>query len=519
VHGRTLLLVASLVLLLAGPASAGTVIREVDGFGDIDWSEHDTCTELVVSCVDDVPDDTPVTLQAVDALAGWSFAAWTGACTTTERLCEFTAGPGETRVVAHFADIGQPEVLSFELTEATGPYFTWTGSVSVDAVDHETGLETLRLVVNGAEVARDDRGAAPGQVLHWDVPLASLETPADGAVTLAVRADDRWALSDTAETSLTVDRTPPSVAFPRTFMGTVLMEPGALDVPITISDAHKGAVTCRFDRTPISCPTTSTGRTVHLDVAVGAHTLTVTAADLAGNRTTKELKVVGDDGPPTATFAGGPGDGSRLIATGPPGEEDVRVSWPIDAPDVSGVELACRMYLQEARLLPAWSPCTGVPSRPHGHSATVTAGHWVLEIRPTDGMHKEGAPKSVRFTVDPAPGRKFLRPTVRARFDRSRYRATIRVAKLPKNAKVMLRCLGDGCRRAMTRLPVVKGRTDVRRALKKGSSLNAIGELQLRMTAPGLVGRYIRWRAPWGATDRVDTCLVPRATHARPCWD
>jgi hypothetical protein len=177
------------------------------------------------------------------------------------------------------------------------------------------------------------------------------------------------------------------------------------------------------------------------------------------------------------------------------------------------------MYLKEARLLPAWTPCTGAPGVAHGHSATMTAGHWVLEIRPTDGMRKEGAPKSVRFTVDPAPGRKFLRPQVSARFNRTRWTGTIQVTKLPKKAKVVLRCVGDGCKRPVTKLKVVKGRTDVRPALKKGNSLNAIGELQLRMTSPGLVGRYIRWRPPYGAADRVDTCLVPRATRARPCWD
>ena len=101
-------------------------------------------------------------------------------------------------------------------------------------------------------------------------------------------------------------------------------------------------------------------------------------------------------------------------------------------------------------------------------------------------------------------------------------RRTARVTELkvrgPPDARVVVRCLGDGCpmRRAEARIPRSKS-LRVRRAQR----IYRVGtRLQIRVTGKDRIGKYtqIRFRSN-RIPARTDACLQPGDTRPSPCPD
>ena len=89
--------------------------------------------------------------------------------------------------------------------------------------------------------------------------------------------------------------------------------------------------------------------------------------------------------------------------------------------------------------------------------------------------------------------------------------------KGPRNARVVVRCVGDECpmRRAAATIPRAK-----RIRIRKAERVYRVGlDLVLRVTGRDRVGRYVKFRFRAGRipTIRRDACLQPGSTKPSPC--
>ena len=96
----------------------------------------------------------------------------------------------------------------------------------------------------------------------------------------------------------------------------------------------------------------------------------------------------------------------------------------------------------------------------------------------------------------------------------------LRLRQLPTGAAVQLRCSGPRCpfKRKSAGRPR-RGKLDALPAFGRKRTLRAGATLEVRITAPGMIGKVVRYKARDGKPPKVSTlCLRPGArTPQRSC--
>ena len=171
-----------------------------------------------------------------------------------------------------------------------------TITVTATANDTDSGVAKVDLYDGGTLIESKATGVGGKYTFSLDTTKLS-----DGAHTLRAIAFDNAGLSAETSASLTVDNTAPVVNWISPADGTVTRGEVTLN-----ATTNEGTVTYTVDGTPL----TGNKATFSSD---GTHTITATAQDAAGNRTTSTIRVTSDATAPTAQITG-PTAGSTLTS-------------------------------------------------------------------------------------------------------------------------------------------------------------------------------------------------------------
>ncbi|MFN4251500.1 beta strand repeat-containing protein [Deinococcus sp.] len=169
-----------------------------------------------------------------------------------------------------------------------------TITVTATANDTDSGVAKVDLYDGGTLI--ESKAAGVGGKYTFSLDTTKLS---DGAHTLRAIAFDNAGLSAETSASLTVDNTAPVVNWISPADGTVTRGEVTLN-----ATTNEGTVTYTVDGTPL----TGNKATFSSD---GTHTITATAQDAAGNRTTSTIRVTSDATAPTGQITG-PTAGSTL---------------------------------------------------------------------------------------------------------------------------------------------------------------------------------------------------------------
>ncbi|HEV3408046.1 MAG TPA: Ig-like domain-containing protein [Gaiellaceae bacterium] len=228
---------------------------------------------------------------------GWS-APWNttlatdGPHTVTARVTDTsgqTATDSNAVVVDNFDAVPTVSVTS----PAEGATVSGTVLVQASASD-DVGVTQVAFSVDGEAIGTDTNGA-DGWSASWDTRPAL-----DGAHTVTATATDTRGQTRTDSNAVTVDNTPPVAAIRSPLTGATVS--GTIPVEATASDNQTVASVQFFvDGSSIGTDTSATGGwSVSWNtttVSDGAHTLTATARDGAGNATTSAPVAVSVDNP------------------------------------------------------------------------------------------------------------------------------------------------------------------------------------------------------------------------------
>ena len=165
-----------------------------------------------------------------------------------------------------------------------------------------------------------------------------------------------------------------------------------------------------------------------------------------------------------------------------------------------------------------FGPCSGSGV----HAATLAPGSYGFEARAIDPVgNADPTPAHRGFIVQPAPAavrriaavvRTFW--TVQGAVTRVR---TLLVRGMPRGGTVNVRCRGTRCpyrRRAFTPR---RGRVNLQRAFGK-RRLRAGTVIEIRLTAPGRIGKVVRYKLRRGRfPSRSTRCLPPGSRKATRC--
>ncbi|MCD0162378.1 Ig-like domain repeat protein [Deinococcus sp. 6YEL10] len=171
-----------------------------------------------------------------------------------------------------------------------------TITVTATANDTDSGVAKVDLYDGGTLIESKATGVGGKYTFSLDTTKLS-----DGAHTLRAIAFDNAGLSAETSASLTVDNTAPVVNWISPADGTVTRGEVTLN-----ATTNEGTVTYTVDGTPL----TGNKATFSSD---GTHTITATAQDAAGNRTTSTIRVTSDATAPTAQITS-PTAGSTLTS-------------------------------------------------------------------------------------------------------------------------------------------------------------------------------------------------------------
>ena len=169
-----------------------------------------------------------------------------------------------------------------------------TITVTATANDTDSGVAKVDLYDGGTLIESKATGVGGKYTFSLDTTKLS-----DGAHTLRAIAFDNAGLSAETSASLTVDNTAPVVNWISPADGTITRGEVTLN-----ATTNEGTVTYTVDGAPL----TGNKATFSSD---GTHTITATAQDAAGNRTTSTIRVTSDATAPTAQITG-PTAGSTL---------------------------------------------------------------------------------------------------------------------------------------------------------------------------------------------------------------
>jgi hypothetical protein len=186
---------------------------------------------------------------------------------------------------------GPPAVVL--TSPANGALVSGTVSVHADASD-DAGVTQVEFSVDGTSIGVDTNGAD-----GWSAAWNTTET-ADGARTLTATATDTAGQTQSDSNGVTVDNTSPSVFVSSPGAGALVS--GTISVAATADDNQAvAAVEFFVDGTSLGTDTSAAGGwSVTWDTTTvpdGAHNLTATARDAAGNTTTSFPVVVLADNP------------------------------------------------------------------------------------------------------------------------------------------------------------------------------------------------------------------------------
>lgn len=250
------------------------------------------------------------------------------------------------------------------LTNSTSATFAVTGT------DATSGVAGFRCSLDGSPT-----GACPANPSYSGLTA--------GSHTFTVKAVDGADNVDPVGASFTwtIDLTPPVLAFDSPPPNTRTAPNGSVAFHATDPDNPSSAIafTCHLDSlaaAPCTSPFAYSG------LGGGAHSLTVTATDPAGNVTTAALPFTVDSTPPTVAFD----SPAANVKTLPTGSITFHAT---DPDDTSGFTFTCQLDNGTA------APCTS----PFAYSG-LAAGPHSLTITATDPVGNVGSPASLPFTVD-----------------------------------------------------------------------------------------------------------------------
>ena len=172
-------------------------------------------------------------------------------------------------------NVDEPPIVSLT-NPAPGELVAGTVDISADATD-DHGVTQVEFFVDGASIGVDTAGPYS---LPWDSTAVL-----DGSRAVTATATDTMGLTASDSISVTVDNTSPTVSITSPSDGTTVS--GTIDVTANATDATSGVTQVEFflDGASIGVDSTSP-YSVSWDtttVTNGNHTLTATAADVAGN--------------------------------------------------------------------------------------------------------------------------------------------------------------------------------------------------------------------------------------------
>jgi hypothetical protein len=173
------------------------------------------------------------------------------------------------------------------------------------------------------------------------------------------------------------------------------------------------------------------------------------------------------------------------------------------------------------RLVPFDGPGNPVPDLRRDRCANRFAGQDELLAAPVaqrrwyavqvgGAGESQGGPLQLTFELKPPPvvaGRATLA------WKRRPLRVTaLRVRGVRKRESLELRCTRDACRNRTIRARGAKARTV---ELLRDRRVRRGATIELRVTAPGRVGRYYRWTAERHEMQAVERCLAPGSSRSR----
>lgn len=399
----TLLLAIALLTLGALNASAagasGTVTVTVAGQGsatgpDIDCNQSGgpDCSQSYPNewvCEPD-PEGGPnicywqpqyVELTAGADVNGYVYDGWDGCDSVTDRTCELTVST-DRALTARFRDAQTPAVGG--LSPSSG-FQRGTISLGASATDNSGAVNRVEFRVRGALVATDT--SAP-----YGTSFNTASVP-DGPATIRATAFDAAGNSSFAESTVTIDNTPPALNV-NTGPSGQTFGPGSTQTwTFTAGDAPAGVASVQCSVVPSGSPASygscSGGNSSHsvTGLSDGTYTFTVRARDNAGNESTQSRGFSIDATPPDTTIASGPADGSSSSAS------SVTFSF---ASSEAGATYACRVF-PSGLTPPAFDACSGNGA----HTASgLSPGTYTFQVRATDAVGNiDAGPASRTFTV------------------------------------------------------------------------------------------------------------------------
>jgi len=299
-------------------------------------------------------------------------------------------------------------------------------------------------------------GSTPGCTSPYTAQLGA--SPADGAYTVELRAEDNVGNVATITRAFTLDKTNPQVQINGGPAEGAVIDSRSASYNFAASDANGVTITCRLDSGAFG-PCSGADSHALNGLTLGAHTFTVRAVDGAGNESSAQRTFTVQDPSTQTPDQGNQGGGSPTTTT---------------ATTTTGTDI------------------TGTPG------TTGTAGT-------TGGT--TGTPGNQGESLDP--------PVVAARSSAkfSVKRGKTKVSKLKLNGLargmvVEVACKGKGCPRGTTKFTAKKATLDLTSVFKK-RTLGAGARIEVRVTQAARRGKLFRYTTQKGSKKpKVQTTIV-----------
>jgi hypothetical protein len=238
-------------------------------------------------------------------------------------------------------------------------------------------------------------------------------------------------------------------------------------------------------------------------LADGPHTFRVSARDAADEVVVAARHWTVDSSRPETRIDSGPADGATLTSG--------QVTFTFGS-NVPGATFRCR--LGRTRDAGPFGPCSG-PGATHT-ARGLAPGDYVFAVYAVNGLGTaDPTPQERRFRVL-RPSAAVASPTWEWR-NGTTWLRRLRITGLPADARVTVRCALPGCPFRSRTLKPRRGKVDVAAALK-GRGLRPPGRIEVRITAPLMIGTRLASRVPRNALPHTTiTCLPPAAKRPQRC--
>jgi hypothetical protein len=320
---------------------------------------------------------------------------------------------------------------------------------------------------------------------------------AEGPHTFELRVTDAAGNAIERSRGFTVNAVRPSVAITSgPADGSAVAE-----TAVTFGFAAAGAVevSCSLDSATTFRPCSGADFDALSRLGDGTHVFRVRARDEADEVVVAARTFDVDTSQPQTRIDAGPAEGSSTAA------RDVTFAF---SASVEGAGFRCR-FGAPGKLGP-FGPCSG-PGNTH-RAVGLAPGAYVFEVQAVNALGTpDASPERRTFTLVKPPA-----PFTVANFWtlHSRGRTGVKeltVKNLPAGARVEVRCKGPRCTFKRDTAKVVKGSAALKKLFGK-RKLGAGAVVEIRITAPAIDGRAVRFRMRTGKyPKRVELCL-PNAT-------